>query len=108
MSSEGEGRLCSACVHAALDSAGVYCKMFTEQILNERVAEECGEFEADNWQPRLMLLPDQQPDRERERSVSFRVEVDYFGKAENGDTIVRNLERALALHYGEKARVKRL
>lgn len=49
-------KICSRCINAALDSGGVYCKMFHEDIYNERVAEDCGAFELE--QPvQLQLQP---------------------------------------------------
>lgn len=139
MSSE---RICSECVHAALDSSGVYCKLFHEQIFSERVAEECGEFEPNEWpepaaleRPVLVVLPTPHPYRgwvdeedvgntcclaartdpihevghlDLERTLRLEVYLDYYGKEENGDKIMQNLGRELALLYGEAAKVKRL
>jgi hypothetical protein len=135
-------QICSKCVHAALDSGGVYCKLFHEAIFDERVAEECGEFEADIWpapaaveRPVLVALPTPHeyrgwvdeydvgntcclaprldpihvlPPGDRERTLSLEIHLDYFGKEENGDKIVQNLVRELALSYGERVKVKRL
>jgi hypothetical protein len=107
-------RICSECVHAALDSGGVYCKLFGEQIFNERTAEECGEFEAETWLPpaaehaALVLVPNGWVPPERDRTLSVQVDVEYFGKEENGDTIVKNLGRLMALHLGDKVKVRRL
>jgi hypothetical protein len=108
-------RVCSECIHAALDSSGVYCKFFGEQILNERVAEECGQFEVDDWphppaaqRPALMAVPDGWVPRERERTLCVQLSIDYFGKEENGDKIVKNLERELTLHLGGNVRMKRI
>lgn len=36
--------VCGNCVHAAFSGNGVYCRSFNEEIFNEKVAEECGEF----------------------------------------------------------------
>jgi hypothetical protein len=122
----------------------VYCKLFHEQIFDEKVAVECGEFEAD-WQPEpaaaarpvLVALPAPHPYRgwvdeddvgntcclasrtdpihvspqawvDLERTLSLEIHLDYFGKEENGDKIVQNLVRELALSYGERVKVKRL
>jgi hypothetical protein len=108
-------RVCSDCVHAALDSGGVYCKLFHEQILTETVAEECGEYEPDTWSPEpaakrpvLVSVNGNGWHPEQERKVCVQVVVEYFGREENGDKIVENLGRQLALHYGERVRMKRL
>jgi hypothetical protein len=37
--------ICSECVHAAFNTAGVYCTFFNEAIWDERVAEDCGEYQ---------------------------------------------------------------
>ena len=39
------GRVCADCVNAYLGKGGVWCRVFHEDINNERVAEDCPEYE---------------------------------------------------------------
>jgi hypothetical protein len=47
--------ICSECIHAAFNSSGVYCTLFHEAIWNERVAEDCGEYQPEP--PVLTVVP---------------------------------------------------
>lgn len=38
-------RLCSNCEHGLLGSGGTYCRLFHEDIWNDRTAEDCEHFE---------------------------------------------------------------
>ena len=38
-------RLCGECVHAALTPMGVHCMVFSEDIWDEKIAEECELFQ---------------------------------------------------------------
>jgi hypothetical protein len=86
--------------------------MFGESIFDERTARDCGAFEAEpsdgsaNGHAMLVILPSWQA--EGERTLSVRVDVDYFGKEENGEKILKNLESELALRFGGKVKVKRV
>lgn len=39
-------KLCSGCIHGYLGDGGVFCRFFREDIMDERIAEECGEYDA--------------------------------------------------------------
>lgn len=112
--SSSDQPICSNCIHAALDSSGVYCKLFHEAIFDERVAAECGEYDPEVWpepaavdRPALVVLNGDGVSQ-RERSVSCRVDVGFYGRSDHGEKILKNLERELALHLGDKVRVTRL
>lgn len=38
-------KICGDCEQALLGSSGVYCRLYQEDIWDERVAEECENFE---------------------------------------------------------------
>ena len=42
----GVERICGNCEHGYLGPGGVFCRVYEEDIYNERVAEECEDFEA--------------------------------------------------------------
>lgn len=43
---EPAARLCCDCKHAYLGMRGVYCGQYKEEILNEKAAEVCEEYDA--------------------------------------------------------------
>jgi hypothetical protein len=112
-------RLCSACGHAAFDSQGVYCTLFTEHV-EETVANECGEFvvEVLNFPTMTMVdgvlaplvvvpAPKEWVNSEQEREVSIHIRLGYFGKEEQGNQIETELRREIKLRFGDRAEVTR-
>jgi hypothetical protein len=106
-------RICSACTHAALDSGGVWCKFFAESIYDEHTAEQCEMFEGQEplvMAPRPILAavpPDTRQD-EFVRSVSFQVDLDYYGTEGHAERIEKNFVRQVGLAFGSRGKVKRL
>jgi hypothetical protein len=43
------GRVCSDCEHALFGPGGVYCRLYNEDIWQEKVAEECADFDPLPW-----------------------------------------------------------
>lgn len=43
------GAVCSDCEHALFGPGGVYCRVFSEDIWLERVAEECSDYDPLPW-----------------------------------------------------------
>lgn len=37
--------LCTNCLHHAEGPTGLYCTLFREELINNEIAVECGEFE---------------------------------------------------------------
>lgn len=42
-------RICSECEHGALSTGGVFCTLFREEVVTERVAEECEDYKPVPW-----------------------------------------------------------
>ena len=110
-------RVCTSCEFAALDSGGVWCKAFAESILDEAIAEDCGHYEeaqvplvySTNEPPKADIVSlNSQRKGECGRQISFRVDLDFYGKLDQVAGIRESFERKVYLHFGDLAKVAML
>lgn len=116
--------ICGECTNAALNSGGVYCTAFHEQIFDETIAGTCGLFTQEAREP-LGALPDRPeptrtatgvitfptprgkrpvtdvvvPELEGEQVLVGRLTVPFFGKPNQGQQLAREVEDRLRLHF---------
>jgi hypothetical protein len=91
----------------------VWCKFFAEPMYDERTAERCEMFEGQEPlvmapRPILAAVPADTTQDEFVRSVSFQVDLDYYGTEGHADRIEKNFAKQVELAFGGRGRVKRL